>query len=169
MKPYKPYRKPYGWHFVAIVGLVGLDQLSKFAIVSLFTSTQLTHFPVSFFMDFVLVENTGIAYGLMSGHQWMSGLWLSLVGLLICGILIYLLTKSQTKLAQIGVCLLLGGGLGNIIDRIRMGYVIDFISLHYNNYYWYVFNVADIFLTIGVGLLLLEISPLRNKNPFMKT
>ena len=101
------------------------------------------------FMDFVLVYNPGISYGLLGGGGEIQRVVLIVLSLLIIAYLIYWIRESNSNFISFGICLIIGGALGNMIDRILYGKVIDFISLHVFDYYWYVFNIADIAIVSG--------------------
>ena len=101
------------------------------------------------FMDFVLVYNHGISYGLFGGGGEIQRVVLIVLSLLIIAYLIYWIRESNSNFISFGICLIIGGALGNMIDRILYGKVIDFISLHVFDYYWYVFNIADIAIVSG--------------------
>ena len=101
------------------------------------------------FMDFVLVYNPGISYGLFGGGGEIQRVVLIVLSLLIIAYLIYWIRESNSNFISFGICLIIGGALGNMIDRILYGKVIDFISLHVFDYYWYVFNIADIAIVSG--------------------
>ena len=97
-------------------------------------------------------RNTGMAFGLLAGTPWL----LALVGAAVCaGIFKYLGGRSLNRLCQYGLGLLLGGALGNLLDRLFLGYVIDFIDPVFLN--WFVCNVADIAITCGAALLMIHL------------
>lgn len=107
------------------------------------------------FLDFVLVRNRGISYGLL--QQEGLGRWL-LVAITIAAsvALAVWLVRSQRRLIALAVGTILGGALGNLVDRVAYGAVVDFVHLHYGTFSWYVFNIADAAIVIGVVLLLLD-------------
>ncbi len=76
--------------------------------------------------------------------------------LLIGLVFLWMLRAAKTRLNAFGLALIIGGALGNVIDRVLRGAVVDFISLHHNDYYWYVFNLADVWITVGCGLVLID-------------
>lgn len=136
-------------HYLIIFGLFFLDQLSKF-----FASTHLSFYdafviiPSAF--SFQLVHNYGAAYGIFQNQR----LFLTLVGLVVVvGSIIFQKMIIQSKLSKYGLVFLLGGALGNLVDRIRLGYVVDFIDIRI----FPVFNFADIFIDIAIGLFVLEL------------
>ena len=105
------------------------------------------------FLDFAFIWNYGISYGLFSSGS-DAARWL-LIGLTLA-VTTYLTRAMMTThgpLTRLGYALIIGGALGNLVDRIIHGAVVDFVSLHYAGYYWYVFNLADIWISLGVVLL----------------
>ncbi len=136
---------------VAGVGFA-LDQASKYAIAAYLPPHSRTKLPITPFMDFVHIRNSGISYGLFSGMG-PAGRWLlAALTLAVIAICFVWLTRLRDRLRSFALGLIIGGGLGNLYDRLVHSAVIDFISLHALGYYWYVFNLADIWLTCGIIL-----------------
>lgn len=109
------------------------------------------------FLDLVHVRNTGAAFSLLAGAQ--TGLrrfFFVTITILALVVMIYLLgrTPKQEVWTRRGLVLILGGALGNLLDRLRYGEVIDFLHFHLGTYYWPAFNVADSAITVGAGILL---------------
>ena len=132
-----------------LASLVLIDQISKYLVIKNFSiGESLNLLPV---LDVYLILNTGIAFSLFDdGGNFGRWLLVFLVSL-VCIYLIYILaTESLSKYESVAMILILSGGLGNLIDRMFRGYVIDFINFYYDNYSFYVFNFADTFITIGV-------------------
>ena len=139
-------------NFFLICFIVLIDQISKILIhakINLYESIQI----IPHLLDFTYIRNEGIAFGIN-----FAG---SIVIFIVFPILItfYLLSLLKDKefdkpFYQISLLLIIGGAIGNIIDRIFRGYVIDFIDFHINNVHWYVFNLADLSVTIGLLFLL---------------
>lgn len=132
------------------------DQLSKWWIISGLKLESLGSVPLLPFLNLTWVENRGVAMGMFQAEADM-GRWL-LVALTaaIAGAIIWWINseRDSTDLAAMG--LILGGAVGNIVDRVRLGYVADFVHFYIGEWSFYVFNVADAAITIGVGLLLLR-------------
>lgn len=138
---------------IAAVTLV-LDQISKWWILSVFDLPSRGVVEVLPFFNLAMVWNRGVSFGLMAADGDL-GRWL-LVGLTVAisvGVLVWL-RRAADVLTVLGLGLILGGAIGNIIDRIAYGAVADFVQLHAFSYSFYVFNVADAGITIGVALLL---------------
>ncbi|MFG1477919.1 signal peptidase II [Xanthobacter sp. V4C-4] len=111
--------------------------------------------PVTAFFDLVALWNTGISYGLFP--QGEAGRWV-LVAIKVVAALAFAawLTRAHRRVEALGLGLLIGGAIGNAVDRVVYGAVFDFIALHAFGYRWYVFNVADVAVVAGVGLLLYD-------------
>lgn len=147
----------------AIVTLV-IDQASKLGLY-LSTDLALTQpWPIGPFMDFVVLWNHGVSYGLFQQDS-EAGRWF-LVGLSILASigLAYWMSRAGTKLLSASLGLIVGGAIGNVIDRIAFGAVLDFIHLHAGSWSWYVFNIADAAIVAGVvGLILDSLVSARNE------
>ncbi len=132
--------------------IVVLDQLTKFIVhstMNLYDSIQV----VPYLLNFTYIRNEGIAFGIY--FEGAETIFIALP-ILITIYLFYLLKSEefQDKFSQIGLFLIIAGAVGNIIDRIFRGYVVDFIDFHLNGMHWYVFNIADSSVTIGLIFLL---------------
>ena len=132
----------------------GLDQTSKWAIMRVLDLEALRRVEILPFLDFAFVWNHGISYGLFSsGSELVRWLLISLT-LAVTAYLARAMITTLGPLTRLGYALIIGGALGNLVDRMIHGAVVDFISTHYAGYYWYVFNLADIWISLGVVLLL---------------
>ena len=131
----------------------GLDQTSKWAIMHILDLETLRRIEILPFLDFAFIWNYGISYGLFSSGS-EAARWL-LIGLTLAvsAYLARAMITTHGPHARLGYALIIGGALGNLADRIIHGAVVDFVSLHYAGYYWYVFNLADIWISLGVVLL----------------
>ena len=117
---------------------------------------------VTSFLNLNLVWNNGIAFGLFSFDQNNYYNFLTLIIIIITLVIIMFMLKSE-GLEKLSFSMIIGGSLGNLFDRIYYSSVIDFIDFHINNFHWFIFNVADIFICVGVMLLIiLEISSKKN-------
>ena len=133
------------------------DQLSKSYITSHYGEFEFT--TVLPILDITRMHNVGAAFSfLASASGWQRWLFIGLAAVVSLAITVWLcrLPRGTRVLLAAGLALVLGGALGNLIDRIRLGYVIDFIHLHWNRAYFPAFNVADSAITVGAGLLLLD-------------
>ncbi len=149
--------------FVLIFIIFGLDRLSKIYVIELI-QTKKSEIFIYDFLNFTLNWNTGIAFGLLSSN---ANLFYHLVSALILLIIIYLiyLMVISDNFGKIVVALIIGGALGNLYDRLNYFAVPDFIDFHIKDFHWFTFNVADIFISIGVIMMLFrEIIFKKNKN-----
>ena len=130
-----------------------LDQLSKWSALS---NLQLgIPEPVLPFMNWLLLLNPGAAFSFLAQGSGWQRWFFTIVGLVACVYIIWLLLKSQNdKLLCVALSLILGGALGNVLDRIMYGAVVDFIDLHYANWHWPAFNIADSAICIGAALII---------------
>ncbi len=134
-------------------GLICLDQISKFAILAIFAELT-APLPILPFMDFTLIWNKGISYGLFASDTASTRWLLTAIMMTITLYMLWLWRQESKPLARAGFALIMSGAIGNIIDRLYHGAVVDFISLYWQGYYWYVFNLADIFITLGAAALI---------------
>ncbi len=140
--------------FLWAVWIVVLDQITKFMILVYLSPYE--SIPIITGFNLTLVYNTGAAFSFLA-HSGGWQIWaLSGISLLvIVGIIVhYLRLDAAHKLYRYGLVLVLGGAVGNLIDRVFLGHVVDFIDVYYGIYHWPVFNIADSAISIGVGLLL---------------
>ena len=138
--------------FVAFLFLI--DRVSKIWIIKKSQEIMDNEIFSSRFINFELIWNKGIAFGLFSLDGGMFYQLISLLIFFIVIILIYFILKSN-GVEKFGFILILGGALGNLFDRIFYKAVPDFIDLHINSFHWFIFNIADIFITFGVICLIL--------------
>ena len=138
------------------LGLAALDQLSKIAIV--FGADFATHETryILPFLNFTLIWNYGISYGLFAEGGTAGRIFLIVIALAAIGFFTYLMRTAEHFRLSLAYALICGGALGNLIDRLWYGAVVDFISLHAAGYYWYVFNLADIWITSAVIILIYD-------------
>ncbi len=143
-----------GFGLGAAAIFLALDQVSKWWIVHVFGLVERGRVPVFPHFDLVFVKNKGVSYGLFSQDS-AAGQWFLIAFAIIAVIVMLLwLIKSETRLVALSLGLIIGGAIGNSIDRAIYGGVVDFISLYGFDYYWYVFNVADTAIVAGViGLI----------------
>ena len=133
------------------------DRLSKIYIINESLKNLDNFILKSTYLNIRLIWNEGIAFGLLSFDDKALYHSLSLLILVIILVIIYMIIKSD-GLKKFSLMLILGGALGNFYDRIAYGAVPDFIDFHVNGFHWFIFNIADIFISIGVfALILLEI------------
>lgn len=129
------------------------DQLTKFWILRIINLDERDPIAVTPFMDLAMAWNRGVSYGLLETHAQEVLVLLSLV---ITVALLLWLAKTRSPLQAGAIGVLIGGALGNALDRLLHGAVADFVLLHWGNWTWYVFNIADIAIVAGVVLLLYD-------------
>ena len=151
----RQFRIAQGLSWAAI--WAALDQTSKWAIVHGLGFKQGEPHAILPFLDFTFIWNPGISYGLFGGSG-DTGRWLlSLVAVLAIGYFMWMLKAGETRRVGMAYALLAGGALGNLVDRLWYGAVVDFVSLHWNGFYWYVFNLADVWISLAVALLIFDV------------
>ena len=141
-----------------------IDFLSKNKIISIFKDGIIEKIHVNEYLDFILVFNTGISYGLFSGGGDFQKWILISLSILIIVFLLSLIRNESTILSKLSISFIIGGALGNVLDRFTYGAVVDFISLHAKGFSWYIFNIADMFIVLGVILFILSQFILSKKN-----
>jgi signal peptidase II len=153
------------WGPLAPLGLVlavlvfGVDQAHKWWMLHVFDINARQPVAITSFMEMILVWNQGVSYGLLKSNT--QGLLIGLSLLISCVLWVWL-CRSRRPLAAAALGLVIGGALGNALDRYLHGAVADFFHLHWGSLSWYVFNVADMAIVAGVGLLLYESLKERN-------
>ncbi len=130
-----------------------LDRISKYFILKQSQPLGELNVSVTSFLNFNLIWNNGIAFGLFSFGQDLYYNLLTLIIIIITSIIIWLAYRAN-GLEKICYLMIIGGSLGNIFDRVYYSSVLDFIDISINNFHWFIFNVADIFISIGVVLLI---------------
>ena len=150
----KIINKNFYFNFTIIFIIFTLDRLTKLYIIYLNKINNSPEIFQSKFLNIYLIWNEGIAFGLLS---FKNQLYYNLITLLIILILLIIIwlaisKKGAEKLCFLGIA---GGALGNLFDRLYYSSVIDFIDLSINNFHWFIFNIADIFITLGVTMLII--------------
>jgi len=135
--------------------VIALDLYTKHLIQSAFAYGE--HVSVTSFFDLVLFHNEGAAFSFLAAAGGWQRLLFSTFAVIASVVIIHLLRKHpEQKLFCFALALILGGALGNLYDRLTLGYVVDFLFFHYQSWYWPAFNVADSAITCGVVLLLFD-------------
>ena len=145
--------KNWPWYLLSLL-LIGADQISKsIAIYNLPLYKPMTFFPG---LNWTLMFNSGSAFGFLNRSDfWWSAYLLTGFGLLMSvGLIIWIgLYNSDEKIELLGLSFILSGAIGNVIDRLHFGYVVDFIQVYYGEHYFPVFNLADSAICVGAALL----------------
>ena len=130
-----------------------LDRISKIYILNLSENQGTIDITINPFLNIILVWNSGIGFGFLQFDENIIYNLITVLIVIVNIIIIYLIFNSE-KLHKILFSMILGGSLGNLYDRIYYNSVPDFIDLNYNGYHWFVFNVADIFISLGIICLI---------------
>ena len=141
-----------------------LDRITKIIVINYTNNSNSLDLFNSKYLNFSLIWNPGIAFGLMSFE---NNFFYNLFSFFIFCVIIFLiiLTIKAQKFEKISFSMIIGGALGNFYDRIQYKSVPDFIDFHYNNFHWFTFNVADVFISVGVMLLIFyEFTKKKEKN-----
>ena len=133
-------------------GVVALDQLSKQLVLRFLYEGEIA--VIDGVLHFTYVENRGMAFGLLAEHRWVFLLFSS-IGIIFLSL--YLWRYANTRLSRIGLGLVIGGGIGNMIDRLALGFVVDFIDFCAFDFWVWVFNVADAAVCVGGAIFLLDL------------
>ena len=147
-----------GWRFLPVsVAVIGVDQFTKLLVVQHFKTFGVVHvLPV---LDISLRYNTGAAFSFLAGASgWQRWLFI-ILALAVSGVILIWMRRLKSGaqwLLSLSLALILAGALGNVIDRLRLGHVIDFVVVHWHHSQFPAFNVADSSITIGAALLLLD-------------
>lgn len=140
--------------FILPVIIIILDQISKFLAV-VYLKGKVPYIVIKDFFEFAYVENYGAAFGILQNRRTF---FIVMTLAVVIGISFFIIKNyyEMNSFLRFGLAMLLGGAIGNFIDRIRLGYVIDFISFKFiNKYHFPVFNLADISIVLGTGLILI--------------
>ena len=150
------------FNLIVVIFIFAFDRLSKLYILNLLEREQVVNVYINQFMNLNLIWNTGIGFGLLSSD---SNFYYNLVTFLIIiiNVIILIMIFKSDNYKFFLLLMILGGSLGNLFDRIWYNAVPDFIDLHYNNFHWFIFNVADMFITIGILCLIFAELFLNNK------
>ena len=140
---------------IIIITIFFIDRFAKLYLINLQTGGTDVDFYIFTFLNIFLVWNTGIGFGLISLETNIFYHFLTFIIILINIGLAYLLYKSRGLYSYL-IAIIIGGSLGNLFDRMYYYAVPDFIDFHLGDYHWFVFNVADIFISVGVVFLIIQ-------------
>ena len=140
-------------NFFIILSIFLLDRISKLYVIYLYKKNFNSEIFTSKFLNIYLIWNEGIAFGLFSFYQDNLYNILTVIILIIILIILFFLIKAE-GLKKYALLMVFGGAIGNLFDRIFYKAVPDFIDFHVGNFHWFIFNVSDIFITVGVILLI---------------
>ena len=159
---FKNNKKKLILSLLVILVIFALDRISKLYILNLAEVENNVDIYINSYLNFHLIWNTGIGFGLFSSE---NNFYYNLISILIfiINIIIIIMILKTKDYRVLFLTMILGGSLGNFFDRIYYRAVPDFIDLHYTNFHWFIFNVADIFITIGIICLIIVEFILNNK------
>tara|TARA_B100000424_G_C22918736_1_gene488845 strand:+ start:58 stop:555 length:498 start_codon:yes stop_codon:yes gene_type:complete len=156
--------KKYIYFFLILLIIFFLDRVSKIYILSLANSELYLDIYINKFLNIYLIWNTGIGFGLLSFDDTLIYNITTFIIVIINFILIYFTFVSDNS-KSVFFAFILGGSLGNLFDRFYYSAVPDFIDLNYNGYHWFIFNIADIFITLGIiCLIIIELLQYKKSN-----
>jgi signal peptidase II len=139
---------------IALITII-VDQVTKYIVIEKFTQLELKQLIVNDYFNLVLVWNKGISFGLFNGYDYSNYIFLLLSSAIIV-FLLYWLLQTKKYLEFLGLGLIIGGAIGNILDRMLHEAVADFLQFHYETCYWPAFNIADSAIFAGVILLFVD-------------
>jgi len=139
--------------YLVVISIFFFDRISKIKIIE--HQIENNRIYINDYLNFDLIWNTGIGFGLFSSN---SNFFYNSITVMIGGVIIYILylVVKLNFLDKIFLSLVLGGALGNFYDRLTYFAVPDFIDIHFNNFHWFTFNIADIFITIGLIMIVFK-------------
>ena len=149
-------------NFFFIISIFLIDRITKILMINNANDFGEKNIPLTSFLDLNLIWNEGIAFGLFSFDQKIYYNFLTTLIIIITLIIFWMITRTN-RIERFAFMIIFGGSLGNIFDRLWYKAVPDFIDFHIKNFHWFIFNVADIFITIGVIILIYHELFLRNK------
>ena len=156
--------KKFFFSFIIVLVIFAFDRFSKFYILNLAEAEKYVDIYFNSFLNFHLIWNTGIGFGLLPLE---TKFYYNLITILIIiiNIIILFMVIKHNDYKIFFLLMILGGSFGNLFDRLYYRAVPDFIDFHYGNFHWFVFNVADIFVTLGIICLIIVEFILNNKKP----
>ena len=146
------YKKENIFYLIVVIIIFSLDRFSKISVLNNFNDNT---YYINSFINFDLIWNIGIGFGLLSTDTNIIYSLITVIIALVIIFLLYIFVMSES-LDNFIYAIILGGALGNFYDRLVYKAVPDFIDLHYNNFHWFTFNVADIFITLGIIVFVLR-------------
>ncbi|NIB40256.1 lipoprotein signal peptidase [Pseudomaricurvus alkylphenolicus] len=143
------------WYLLALLVVV-LDQISKHWISANFNYGE--PWVITGFFNFTLLHNTGAAFSFLSEAGGWQRWFFGIVALVVSMVLVVWLARlpAHKRWEACALALVLGGAIGNLYDRVVLGYVVDFIVVHYQQYYWPAFNIADSAICVGAAMLIID-------------
>ena len=150
----KNFNKNFFTGLILILSIFLFDRFSKIYVIYLDKKFSGSEIFSSKFLNIILIWNEGIAFGLFSFNEKFYYNLLTIIILLIILIIFFMITQSE-GFKKYSLLMILGGAMGNVFDRIFYGAVPDFIDFHVGNFHWFIFNVSDIFITLGIIIMIM--------------
>ena len=144
------------FYFIFLVLIFLADRGSKIIILNIFENSEFASIKINSFLNFSLVLNDGIAFGLFSLEKNFYYNILTSIIILIAIFIAFLGYRAPNLIEKLSYLMIAGGASGNIFDRLYYSSVVDFIDITITNFHWFIFNVADIFITLGIVILLIR-------------
>ena len=141
-------------NLIIVIAIFLIDRISKIYIIKIAEIEGTVDIYINQYLNFFLIWNNGVAFGLLSFDERIAYNFITAIIVAVIFLILVMVYKSENRSVYF-LLFILGGSLGNLFDRIYYSAVPDFIDLHYNNFHWFIFNVADIFISIGVICLIL--------------
>jgi lipoprotein signal peptidase len=141
---------------VAVILVVVLDQASKQWILQFFDDTPGRLVPLTGFLNLALIFNHGISFGVLNNAGPLNALIFTVLAVVIVAGLVAWLWRSDGFLLPAAIGMVIGGAVGNVVDRLARGAVTDFLDFHLGEWHWFVFNLADAAICVGVGLMVID-------------
>jgi signal peptidase II len=146
-------RSPLRWLWLS-AGIIAADQATKHAMLAAFKPGE--ELPLAPFASLVLAFNRGAAFSFLAGEGGWQRWLFAVIAVAACVAMTWFLKRGGSALFCAGLALIIGGALGNLYDRLVLGHVVDFVLLHYRDWYYPAFNVADSAITIGAAALIID-------------
>ena len=160
----KIQNKNFFLYFLLLIIIFFIDRISKLYVINLANTTSSIDIQINNFLNIILIWNKGIGFGLFSFDNSKVYNFITFLILAINLLIIYLIIKSD-KIRSFFYVIILGGSLGNLFDRFYYTAVPDFIDLNYKGFHWFIFNIADIFISLGIiCLICFEFLDYKKKN-----
>ena len=143
---------------LAVAFLVAvIDQLAKAWVLTLFAAEAGERvIRVAAIVNFALVMNRGVSFGLFNTNRSLNAVVFALIAAVIIAALLVWLARARDRLLQVAIGLVIGGAVGNVVDRLVRGAVVDFLDFHLADWHWFIFNLADAAISVGVGLMVMD-------------
>ena len=140
-------------YWVVVLIVIAVDQISKFAVVARYALHEFE--PVTSFFNLGLTYNPGAAFSFLANHDGWQRWFFTVLAVAAAAVFMFQIYHSRQKIVQnVGFAMIAGGALGNMLDRLRIGMVVDFLDFHWQDMHWPAFNLADSAIFIGVVLVL---------------